>query len=47
MNSAMKRLWTIKTPGYPAFQMIAMDGEMTYEQALAEARSIWPSCEIW
>lgn len=43
----MKRLWTIKTPGYDPFSMVLLEQEITYEQALAEARSIWPACEIW
>lgn len=38
-----KRLWTIKTTGYREFQMVLA---MTYVQALAEARWIWPNCTI-
>lgn len=43
----MKRIWTIKTPGYRPFRMLVMDDPITQEKALAEARSIWPECEVW
>lgn len=43
----MKRIWTIKTLGYRPFQMVLMEGPLNQEQALAEARSIWPECEVW
>lgn len=42
-----KRLWTIKAPGYDAFSMVVLEGLLDYEQALREARAIWPTCEIW
>ena len=41
-----KRNWTIHVPGYDPFPMLSMDGELDYDQALAEARAIWPMCEI-
>lgn len=42
----MKRNWTIHVAGYSPFPMILLDGMLGYDQALREARLIWPACEI-
>jgi hypothetical protein len=42
----MKRTWTVHVPGYPYFQMVALDGELDYEEALKEAQAIWPSATV-
>lgn len=41
-----KRTWTVTVAGYRSFQMVLLDGALDYEQALAEARAIWPTCEV-
>lgn len=41
-----KRNWTIILAGYKPFQMVVLDGALDYDQALAEARGIWPSCDV-
>lgn len=39
-----KRTWWVKLPGRDAF---TMGGEsMTYDEALAHARGIWPLAEV-
>lgn len=39
-----KRSWVVTTPGYKPFRM---GGEpMSYAEALATARSIWPLAEV-
>jgi hypothetical protein len=42
----MKRNWTVKIPGYPAFSMVLLDGELDREGALKSARVIWADAEI-
>jgi hypothetical protein len=40
----IKRSWVVTTPGYKSFRM---GGEpMSYAEALATARSIWPLAEV-
>lgn len=41
-----KRTWTVIVTGYSPFQMVLLDGALNYEQALREARLIWPRCEV-
>jgi len=41
-----KRTWTVIVAGYAPFQMVVLDGALTYYEALAEARCIWPACEV-
>jgi hypothetical protein len=41
-----KRTWTVTVAGYRPFQMVLLDGALDYAQALAEARGIWPNCEV-
>jgi len=41
-----KRTWTITVTGYRPFQMVLLDGALNYEQALREARLIWPACNV-
>lgn len=41
-----KRNWTILLSGYAPFSMVLLDGALTYEQALREARVIWPRCDV-
>ena len=41
-----KRNWTIYVDGYKPFQMVLLDGELDHDQALVEARWIWPLCTI-
>jgi hypothetical protein len=42
----MKRTWTVRVKGYRPFSMVLLDGELDHAGALAEARSIWPACEV-
>lgn len=44
--SKMKRTWTVHVKGYRTFSMVLLDGELDHAGALAEARSIWPTCEV-
>lgn len=41
-----KRTWTVAVAGYRDFQMVLLDGALNYEQALREARLIWPLCNV-
>jgi len=42
-----KRNWKVTVPGWRPFQMVLLeDGPLTYEQALKEARGIWPNCDV-
>lgn len=41
-----KRTWTVIVAGYAQFQMVLLDGALTYNEALREARLIWPACEV-
>lgn len=42
----IKRTWTVTVAGYRDFQMVLLDGALNYDEALAEARAIWPKCEV-
>lgn len=46
VESVTKRTWTVIVAGYAPFQMVVLDGALTYDEALAEARCIWPRCEV-
>lgn len=41
-----KRTWTVTVTGYLPFSMVLLDGALDYEQALKEARCIWPGCFV-
>jgi len=41
----MKRVWTVIV-GSKSFQMVLMEGALDRAGALAEARLIWPHCEV-
>lgn len=42
----IKRNWLVHVPGYAPFAMLSLDGELDCDQALAEARAIWPKCSV-
>lgn len=42
-----KRNWTVHVSGWRPFQMVLLqDGPLGYEDALREARGIWPLCNV-
>lgn len=41
-----KRTWMVTVTGYRPFQMVLLDGALTYKEALREATLIWPACEV-
>lgn len=42
----MKRVWTVRVPGYRPFSMVLMEGPQDQAGALREAQLIWPMCEV-
>lgn len=41
-----KRNWTVHVEGWKPFQMVVLDGDITYAEALASARLIWPTATV-
>jgi hypothetical protein len=41
-----KRNWSVSVKGYKPFPMLTLDRALSHDDALAFARSIWPTCTI-
>jgi len=41
-----KKNWQITAPGYKPFPMILLHEALDHAEALAFARTIWPTCTI-
>lgn len=41
-----KRNWSVSVKGFKPFPMLALDQALSYDEALAFARSVWPLCTV-
>jgi len=41
-----KRNWTVNVEGYKDFQMVVLDSDIDYAEALKSARLIWCNAEV-